>query len=585
MTLPSFYLGLRGKFLSIVTTLLLLALVGWGALGAYQNTRRLEAELQARAERTAAFVASLSAHVLVTQSAAGLQKALGNLGKDHEVRQITIFDPAGKVLWQKGQGEPTDSVVASAPVISLWGDSFGRAVVYFSRDRIAEARWQSWISLLQLGLALWLVLSLAIWLIFSRLVVKPLQEITDRADALARKRDLGKTLDLTSDDEVGRLARAFNGVVVEMREISALADQIARGDFRAQVTIRSSEDVLGHALDGMACALRERAAILDAVASGDLRTAVTPQSEEDLFGCTISRMQDQLRVLLRQIGEAAYSLTGAASQILATANEQGRQTMEQASSINELAATSGEFAASQRQMATQAETIRRQAEEAESQITGGMEQMRKLVAGFEEITRGVEARTSQMRAFQEQSQSVGKIAATIQGISGQINLLALNAAIEAARAGEQGRGFAVVAQEVRKLAERTARSAEEIGGLVEEIQKATQTAGLDFQERIRSMAQATQQANQVLEILETMSHGTVGIFEAIKEITVAIQQQDQGTADIAVAVGDVDRGMKEVVKGTRDTVAAAQELSGLAGRLQKLTKQFQLGEEGERSDT
>lgn len=111
-----------------------------------------------------------------------------------------------------------------------------------------------------------------------------------------------------------------------------------------------------------------------------------------------------------------------------------------------------------------------------------------------------------------------------------------------------------------------------------------QGAVANAQERMQGLVQATEQARQVLEMLEAMSRAAVEIFEAIKEITVGIQQQDQATADIAVAVGEVDRGMKGVVAGTHDTVAAAQELSGLAGQLQKLMKQFRLGEERERSD-
>jgi methyl-accepting chemotaxis protein len=101
-----------------------------------------------------------------------------------------------------------------------------------------------------------------------------------------------------------------------------------------------------------------------------------------------------------------------------------------------------------------------------------------------------------IRGLGERSKEIGEIVAVITKISSQTNLLALNAAIEAARAGEHGRGFAVVADEVRKLAEQSAQSAQQISELITHIQKETLNA-------VQSMDQATKEVQSGLDVVDS----------------------------------------------------------------------------------
>jgi len=167
----------------------------------------------------------------------------------------------------------------------------------------------------------------------------------------------------------------------------------------------------------------------------------------------------------------------------------------------------------------------------------------KMVAeNAKEVTKLAEINEERMQDLQHKTVEIGKITTAIEEITQQINILSLNASIEAARAGEQGMGFSVVASEIRKLAENTRKSTDNIIKLISVIQNSAQ---LTFESTNKAVG-------------------------SVKEISNSISKQDTATEQISETVSRINTGMKKSVEGIRKTVVAAENLHELAVKLQKM---------------
>jgi methyl-accepting chemotaxis protein len=217
-----------------------------------------------------------------------------------------------------------------------------------------------------------------------------------------------------------------------------------------------------------------------------------------------------------------------------------------------------------------ANSVTSSGDRASQMVVHGKKNVLSTLEGLGEIKSKTQASSQRIVALSEKSKQVGKIIYAINDITDQINLLALNAAIEAARAGEQGKGFAVVAGEVRKLAEKTSRSTEEISQLITDIQSSTNATVLATEETLRSVEKgviiADSMAKSFEDILVTVSD-TAG---SIRQIQLSCQQQENATGQIAGSMSQISAGMKLSVASSKQTVAAVDQLEGMAKRLRSL---------------
>jgi methyl-accepting chemotaxis protein len=181
---------------------------------------------------------------------------------------------------------------------------------------------------------------------------------------------------------------------------------------------------------------------------------------------------------------------------------------------------------------------------------------------MQEINTKVNDTARKILSLGEKSQSIGNITKLIDDIADQTNLLALNAAIEAARAGEVGRGFAVVAQEVRKLAERSSESTEEIRQVINEIQGETNST-------IMSIEGSTKWVKKGLEMVEET-------VNSAKEISIATQQQKFASEQVVQAMREIDSVTKQFASSTRQAAESAAQLSTLSEELKSAIADIKL---------
>jgi methyl-accepting chemotaxis protein len=233
-----------------------------------------------------------------------------------------------------------------------------------------------------------------------------------------------------------------------------------------------------------------------------------------LIGRLFARIEAQLRGIgkqraqLEKIRDTAGTLTGAANEMLAATAEVSTATNEQSAAVAEVAATTEELQATAASIADNAKA----GSAAVDQTGDTMREMQEQVGAISE--RSV--------ALGERSQKIGEVLTLINEIAEQTNLLALNAAIEAARAGEAGRGFTVVASEVRKLAERSIQSTDEIREIITAVQNETNAT-------IMATEQGTKQAREVGELMGSTA-------DVLDESLRATQQQKEAADQVSSAM-------------------------------------------------
>ena len=358
----------------------------------------------------------------------------------------------------------------------------------------------------------------------------------------------------------------FEDVFLVLACVRGEADATQRTHREAQVSVGLSE--------ATALALR--------IAEGDLsvdapdRSGIENHRDLDtLFGAQATMLEN-----LRRLGAAAVSVgegdlrprevgRGEVGQAFQTMLERQREA------VRTLSHTSVELAASTRELLA---TLRHQ-EEAAADQAGAVEEVRRTMAGLVEAAEGngsvagaVHERAGRSRSA---SESAAERATQLDGLTSRIaervtaltkiadksDLLALNAALEGTKAGEAGRGFILVAEEMRRLAESVLEAATDIGGLLEEIRRASRVSVLATEEGLKLSEETTDSARSIRDNSTQQRGGIQQTNEAINEISLLLNRS---------------------ASGARESTAAISDLSQLAHRIEELLETYRLGEhEGE----
>jgi len=277
--------------------------------------------------------------------------------------------------------------------------------------------------------------------------------------------------------------------------------------------------------------------------------------------------------LIVSIKEAIIQLSSSANEMMAISAQQSAGATEQATAVQEVSTTSEEIAITAKQITDNAKSVEAMAEETTRSCMAGTGDVSNAIEGMSNLKSQVQSIAHSMLQLGDNSQKIGGIVEIIDEISDQTNLLALNAAIEAAGAGEAGKRFAIVAQEVRRLAERTVDATRQIKGLIEEIQKATNSTIMVTEEGTKGVDAASTLVDKVQLSFGNIIAMVEDTARSAKEITLSTQQQTSACEQMAETMAEVRDVAQQVAGSARETEQSIREIMGLTERLKDLAEE------------
>ena len=383
-------------------------------------------------------------------------------------------------------------------------------------------------------------------------IARPIEKITNTMRNLATG-DIDSVVPFAGrSDEIGDMAAAVE--IFRSNAIRAQTLESDSNDLRNQSEAERNRNgaleavktqAMQHATSDLAKGLRQ-------LAAGDLTVRLDTPFAADFeslrgdFNGAVTQLTETLAI----VAQSAHSIDSGSREISQSSDDLSKRTENQAASLEQTAAALDEITVNVSNSSKRAEEARKVVAEANASASHSGAVVATTVSAMQKI--------------EHSSKQIATIIGVIDEIAFQTNLLALNAGVEAARAGEAGRGFAVVAQEVRELAQRSAKAAKEIKDLI-------RNSSVEVQSGV-------QLVNETGKALKTIEGFIVTINEHMQSIATSAKEQALGLEEVNTAVNQMDQVTQQNAAMVEETSAASATLSSESTRLREVVQRFHLAD-------
>ena len=339
--------------------------------------------------------------------------------------------------------------------------------------------------------------------------------------------------------------------------------------------------------------LRELAASAKRAAEGDLTIRVPFRGDNEIgrTAAAFNHMMDELRRLVANIQSTSRQVASSAGELQESATQTARAAQEIAVSMQTVSSGSefqlrnaGDCQASMTEMivgidriAESSQLVAELASTSNERAVAGESVMSRTVEQMQSIERELTGTVANMKELERLSGNIGEIMGLIREVAGQTNLLALNASIEAARAGEHGKGFAVVAHEIRKLAERSRASSDQIDAILQGIRTYTE-------QTVASMEHAVEEARQGTSVSVEAGAAFRHIVQSVRQVSEQVHEVSATAEQLSAESEQVDRALMELMRvanqssidsagvaaSSEEQAASMEQVSGLTEQLRAL---------------
>jgi len=364
-----------------------------------------------------------------------------------------------------------------------------------------------------------------------------------------------------------------------LQEITVIAERVASGDTSVTAPLSTRCDEVGRLIQSF-CRLVDTitgyAEATRQIAAGDLSAEIIPQSDLDVMGNALSSMVISLRDITRELVEGVEVLAASSGEIMASATQVTSGAAETSVAVSQTTSTVEEVKQTAMVSNQKAQSVSEAAQKAVQVAQGGRKAVSDSIAGMHQIQEQVEAIAESIVRLSEQSQAIGELIASVNDLAEQSNLLAVNAAIEAAKAGEHGKGFAVVAQEVKILAAQSKEATTQVRSILNDIQKATNTAVMATEQGSKAVETGVRQTQQAGDAIRQISESIDASAQAALQIAASSQQQLTGMDQVTLAMESIKQASEQNVAGMRQVESTAQGLHDLGQKLKDLVARYKV---------
>ncbi len=369
------------------------------------------------------------------------------------------------------------------------------------------------------------------------------------------------------------------GITVPVGRALRFARAVAEGRLDQRLGLRRKDEIgqLSVALDSMVDALNEKISEAERQsheAEEQSRNAQAAMRQAEAAGKNAQAKTEAMLAAADKLEAMGNVLSSASTQLSAQIEQADKGAAESAQRLSEAAAAINEMDATVQDVARNASAAESASGETREKAEAGAGIVEKAVQSIEEVHRMSITIKDDMAQLSEHAQAITQIMNVISDIADQTNLLALNAAIEAARAGEAGRGFAVVADEVRKLAEKTMASTNDVSSAIKAIQESTAKSMEAVDGAVNQIGQATGLANDSGRALQEIVATVESTADQVHAIAAASEEQSATSQEINQSIVLVNDRARETAVVMTEAAKAVEELASQAQGLTRLIQEL-----------